>query len=170
MEAFDVKVEVVYNNEVNLDSLPEYDKIVLSPGPGLPHEAGKLMEVIKKYHQIKPILGVCLGFQAMVEFFGGQLYNQSTVKHGVAEKIQCTANSRLFSETATHFNVGLYHSWAAKKENFPPPLAITATSQNGVIMAFEHKTLPLAGVQFHPESILSQYGKKIVENFIFNFN
>lgn len=169
MESFDVRVDVVYNDVVDLESLRYYDKIVLSPGPGLPAEAGKLMDVIKQYHTVKPILGVCLGFQALVEFFGGELYNQCEVKHGVAENVRFNTNSCLFSETAEHFNVGLYHSWAAKKENFPPTLSVTATSEQGVIMAFEHKTLPLAGVQFHPESILSQYGKKIVENFIFKF-
>lgn len=168
-EALDVEVSVVFNDQVKLEELEAYDKIVLSPGPGLPREAGKLMDVIDQYACSKPILGVCLGFQALVEYFGGQLYNQECVKHGVAEMAQFDQNSKLFKDTAEHFKIGLYHSWAANPSNFPPTLKITAKSEHHVIMAFEHENLPIAGVQFHPESILSENGLKIVENFIFNF-
>ena len=169
IEGFDVTVDVVYNDQIELSRVVEYDKIVLSPGPGLPHEAGKLMELISMYHSTKPILGVCLGFQALVEFYGGSLYNQTCVKHGVAELAVFDQNSRLFANTADEFKIGLYHSWAANPENFPQDFLITSKSKNNVIMAFEHIQLPLAGVQFHPESILSEHGFKIVENFIFNF-
>lgn len=169
-EALDAEVSVVFNDQVQINELEDYDKIILSPGPGLPKEAGQLMDVIEQYALRKPIFGVCLGFQALVEFFGGELYNQECVKHGVAERAQFDPNSKLFKDTAEHFKIGLYHSWAANPINFPPILKITAKSEQDVIMAFEHKKLPIAGVQFHPESILSENGLKIVENFIFNFN
>lgn len=170
MEGFDVSVTTVYNDEVDLETVGEYDQIVLSPGPGLPHEAGKMNAVIQRYAYEKPILGVCLGFQALAEFFGGKLYNQEKVKHGIAEKGNFNQNSKLFSNTADQFKIGLYHSWAVSPDQFPDCLTITGKSENDVIMAFEHKELPIAGVQFHPESILSEHGKKIVENFIFNFH
>ncbi|MFT5821859.1 MAG: anthranilate synthase component 2 [Crocinitomix sp.] len=169
IEGFDVTVDVFYNDQIDLEKVKEYDKIVLSPGPGLPAEAGILMDVIAAYHETKPILGVCLGFQALVEYYGGSLYNQELVKHGVAEMANFDQKSRLFKNTADKFKIGLYHSWAASPSNFPSLLNITSTSENNVIMAFEHEKLPIAGVQFHPESILSEQGFKIVENFIFNF-
>ena len=169
IEGFDVPVTTVYNDQVNLEMVEEFDQIVLSPGPGLPHEAGKMNEVIAHYVTKKPILGVCLGFQALAEFFGGSLYNQKIVKHGIAELGHFDQNSKLFKNTAGKFKIGLYHSWAVSPENFPKCLSITGKSEHDVIMAFEHEELPVAGVQFHPESILSEHGKKIVENFIFNF-
>jgi anthranilate synthase/aminodeoxychorismate synthase-like glutamine amidotransferase len=169
IEGFDVSVDVVYNDKINLEQVKAYDKIVLSPGPGLPQGAGKLMELIAKYHKSKPILGVCLGFQALIEFYDGRLYNQEFVKHGVAEYAKFNQASRLFENTADEFKIGLYHSWAAQESSFPRELLITGKSENNVIMAFEHVNLPIAGVQFHPESILSEHGYKIVENFIFNF-
>ena len=162
IEGFDVTVDVFYNDKIELDQVKEYDKIVLSPGPGLPAEAGLLMDVIAEFHQTKPILGVCLGFQALVEFYGGILYNQPLVKHGVAEMAHFDQNARLFKNTADNFKIGLYHSWAANPNNFPTPLIITGKSEHDIIMAFEHETLPIAGVQFHPESILSEHGFKII--------
>ncbi len=166
IEGFDVEVDTCYNSDIPFKTLLQYDKIVLSPGPGLPHEAGELMTCIRQYHDKIPLLGVCLGFQALVCFFGGEIYNQNHVKHGV--KMQCHFNteSKLFLETNATFNVGLYHSWAAKADGFPANLNITAQSKDQVIMAFEHSHLPLYGVQFHPESILSEYGHKIIENFL----
>jgi len=169
IEGLDVQVDVVFNDQLDLNTVEDYDKIVLSPGPGLPHEAGVLNEVIATYVNKKPILGVCLGFQALVEHYGGSLFNQQEVKHGIAEIGKFDQTSKLFNATANEFKIGLYHSWAANPNDFPEDLRITGMSENGVIMAFEHKTLPIAGVQFHPESILSQYGRKIVENFIFDF-
>lgn len=170
LEGFDAEVTVVFNDQFDLNTLHHFDRIVLSPGPGLPFEAGKMMEVISRAHQTIPIFGVCLGFQAIVEFLDGSLYNQEIVKHGVAEFITIDPTSKLFKETPTRFKVGLYHSWAANYHDFPSSLKISAKSENDVIMAFEHEKLPLAGVQFHPESILSENGKKIVENFILNFH
>jgi anthranilate synthase/aminodeoxychorismate synthase-like glutamine amidotransferase len=161
---------VVFNDQLDLSDVDRYDKIVLSPGPRLPKDAGVMMELIEKYHKTKPILGVCLGFQGLVEFFGGSLYNQQAVKHGVQTRLHANNQSKLFKNTANEFQVGLYHSWAANKNDFPKTLEISGTNEEDVIMAFEHTSLPIAGVQFHPESILSEFGKKIVENFIFNFH
>jgi len=169
MEGMDVEVTVKFNDEIDLDSVVNYDKIVLSPGPGLPEDSGLLMEVINRYYLEKPILGVCLGFQALLIHFGGELFNQKEVKHGLAETAFFNQNSRLFSGTESQFKIGLYHSWAASKKKFPPSLQITGTSENDVIMAFEHEKLPIAGVQFHPESILSEHGHQIIENFLFSF-
>ncbi len=170
VEGFDVEVDVCLNNEVDLATVGQYDKVILSPGPGLPKNAGKMPQLLEDYWDKLPILGVCLGFQALVEFFGGTLYNQTAVKHGISETCTVNLNSKLFNETAPHFKIGLYHSWAAERTSFPACLLETATSEKNIIMGFEHKTKPLAGVQFHPESILSQHGHQIVENFLFNFH
>jgi len=169
LESFDADVDVIRNDEIDLTKVDAYDKIVLSPGPGLPINAGKQNELIKKFASHKPILGVCLGFQALVEFFGGSIYNQEIVKHGVAENCKFDIQSKLFSNLPSTFKVGLYHSWAANKTNFPVDLKITASLTNAVVMAFEHVSLPIAGVQFHPESILTENGKKIIENFLGRF-
>ena len=170
LEGLDCDVTVIRNDEVQVDGLNQYDKIVISPGPGLPKEAGELMNLIERYGESMPILGVCLGFQAIIEHYGGKLYNQETVKHGIFEQCNFEADSKLFKGLPANFKVGLYHSWAADADNFPAELKVTATSENDVVMAFEHKTLPLCGVQFHPESILTEHGKQIVQNFLFNFD
>ncbi len=166
LEALDVDVTVTYNDKIDFKSIGQYDKLVLSPGPGLPHEAGHLNQVISEYALSKPILGVCLGFQALILHFGGQLYNQDEVRHGVSVKCHADPQSTLFKNITPSFNVGLYHSWAANINKLPNELKITAQSEEDVIMAFEHQTLPLFGVQFHPESILTDYGKEILKNFI----
>ncbi|WP_027420217.1 anthranilate synthase component II [Crocinitomix catalasitica] len=165
--SFDVELDVVYNDQIEITQLHSYDKIIISPGPGLPKDAGRLFDVLDAVIETTPVLGVCLGFQAIIEKFGGKIYNQPVVKHGIAESIEIVSPSKLFLDTAPKFKVGLYHSWAANAFNFPKDLVITALSENDIVMAFDHKTLPISGVQFHPESILSEYGLKIVENFIF---
>lgn len=165
LEAFDCEVTVVRNNAISLDEVDQYDKIVLSPGPGLPKDAGIMPQLIKAYVDKKPVLGVCLGMQALGEYFGGKLYNQQEVKHGVPEMCFHTGTNRLFANIPTRFEAGLYHSWAVdlgQSEVLKP----TAYSENQVLMAFEHVHLPIAGVQFHPESILTQYGKEMIWNFI----
>lgn len=169
LEGFDAEVDVVFNNAIPFESIDEYDKIVLSPGPGLPQNAGQMPELIEKWFNKKPILGVCLGFQALVQFFGGEIYNQKEVKHGISEKCFFDVDSKLFDKTPNEYKVGLYHSWAAKKENFPTELDITAKSENDIIMAFEHEKFPICGVQFHPESIMTENGRQIIENFLLNF-
>lgn len=160
----------MFNDEIPFDNINDFDKIVLSPGPGLPFEAGQMPRLIKEYYAKKPILGVCLGFQALVEFFGGTIYNQNKVKHGVSETCFFKSDSKLFNGTPENYKVGLYHSWAADKKTFPVQLEVTATSENDIIMAFEHKTFPICGVQFHPESIMTENGHKIIHNFLLNFN
>lgn len=170
LEGFDANVDVFRNDEIPFGRIGEYNKVVLSPGPGLPAESGDLMKFIEQFATKKPMLGVCLGFQALAEHFGGSIYNQNEVKHGVAETCIIQKNSRLFNNLPEMFKIGLYHSWAVKKEELPEDFMISGISENDVIMAFEHKTLPVCGVQFHPESILTEHGHKIVENFICNFN
>ena len=169
LEAQGADVIVVRNDAIPFASINDFDKIVLSPGPGLPKDAGGQPKLIELAAHAKPILGVCLGFQALVEFFGGSIYNQEKVKHGVAEECSVDNSAALFEGIPSGINVGLYHSWAAKKENFPVSLNITAQSSSGVIMAFEHINLPVCGVQFHPESVLTEHGKKMIRNFLENF-
>ena len=170
LEGFDTEVDVVLNNEIPFTLMDKYDKVVLSPGPGLPKDAGQMPKFIKEFYNKKPILGVCLGFQALVEFFGGEIYNQQEVKHGVSENCFFKVNSKLFSQTPKEYRVGLYHSWAVKKDGFPNNLMVTAESESNIIMAFEHQEYPICGVQFHPESIMTENGHQIIENFLLNFN
>ena len=150
----------------------EYDKIILSPGPGVPSEAGLLLPLIKEYAATKSILGVCLGHQAIGEAFGGKLTNLSSVFHGVATPVrkvntqQSTDNSKLLNGLDDTFSVGRYHSWVVDKENFPDTLEITAEDENGFIMALQHKTYDVQGVQFHPESVLTPDGEKIMRNWL----
>lgn len=166
VEALNVDVTVVRNDQVHFNELLSYDKIIISPGPGLPRETTNLMEVLHQVIGKIPVLGVCLGMQAIGIHFGGALENQARVRHGVTEKISCDVNSKLFNGLPGEFQVGLYHSWMVKKDSLPANLKITATSTAGVVMALEDPLLEVYGVQFHPESILSEYGKELIENFI----
>ena len=159
--------DVVRNDKISLDAVDDYDFIILSPGPGLPHEAGIMIDLIKRYASTKKILGVCLGHQAIVEAFGGELFNLPKVYHGVATNIKITESSDLvFKNCPPEVVVGRYHSWAVVKENLPSELRITAVDKHGVIMALSHKTFDIKGVQFHPESIMTAYGKQMLQNFI----
>ncbi len=160
-------VTVKRNNEITLDEVDLYSHIVISPGPGLPKDAGILMEVLQRYASTKIILGICLGLQAIVEHFGGELFNQKIVKHGLQEEIDIlNSNSYLFKEIDNSIQVGLYHSWAAKKETLPQELEITAEGKTGIIMALQHKSFLISALQFHPESILTPSGKRIIKNWI----
>lgn len=157
------------NDKFELGDLATFDKILLSPGPGLPSESGLLLDVIKEYGSTKSILGVCLGLQAITEVYGGALYNLKRPVHGTATPLDILKRDEvLFKGLPDNFRVGRYHSWAADKANFPDDLEITAVDSEGVIMAIAHKTLDVKGVQFHPESILSEYGKEIVSNWLEN--
>ncbi len=159
--------DVVRNDKISLDAVDDYDFIILSPGPGLPHEAGIMIDLIKRYASTKKILGVCLGHQAIAEAFGGELFNLPKVYHGVATNIKITESSDLvFKNCPPEVVVGRYHSWAVVKENLPSELRITAVDEHGVIMALSHKTFDVKGVQFHPESIMTAYGKQMMQNFI----
>ena len=163
------KVDVFRNDEIALEEVNKYDKIILSPGPGIPSEAGLLLPLIKQYAPAKSILGVCLGHQAIGEAFGGTLTNLSTVYHGIATNIQLSiVNCQLFEGLPSNIEVGRYHSWIISNENFPNDLEVTARDDNNYIMALQHKTYDVQGVQFHPESVLTPDGEKIMRNWLKN--
>lgn len=160
------KVDVFRNDEIALEKVKAYDKIILSPGPGIPSEAGRLLPLIKEYAASKSILGVCLGHQAIGEAFGAALTNLSTVYHGVATEIELLHNEKIFKGLDKKLEVGRYHSWVVSEEGFPGELEITARDKNNYIMALQHKTYDVQGVQFHPESVLTPLGEKIVNNWL----
>ena len=178
------KVDVYRNDQIALEKVKEFDKIILSPGPGIPEEAGLLLPLIKEYASSKSILGVCLGHQAIGQAFGGKLINLSSVFHGVATPVKVvkrqTSNVKdddvsrfiahvsrdLFENLPNELEVGRYHSWVVSKENFPGELEITAEDENGMIMALQHKTYDVQGVQFHPESVLTPKGEDIMRNWL----
>lgn len=160
------EVTVLRNDSFPIEELETYDKILLSPGPGIPKEAGLLLEVIRTYAGKKPILGVCLGEQAIGEVFGGKLTNLSEVYHGIQSPIRITASDYLFEGLPEEILVGRYHSWVIDRENFPDALEITAVSQESYIMALRHKDFDVQGIQFHPESVLTPDGKKIISNWL----
>lgn len=163
------KVEVFRNDQIDLEEIEKYDKIVLSPGPGIPREAGILLEVIKKYAPTKSILGVCLGQQAIAEAFGGSLMNLTEIYHGVATYAKTLkSDSKLLRDLPEILEVGRYHSWAVNPKDFPEELEITSVDENGMIMSLQHKTYDVHAVQYHPESILTPDGRKIIENFLQN--
>ena len=160
------KVDVFRNDQISLDDVVKYDKIILSPGPGIPKEAGILLEVIKKYASTKSILGVCLGQQAIAEAFGGSLINLSEIFHGVATEATQIKDHRLFKNLPEKLQVGRYHSWAVNPEDFPEELEITSVDESGMIMSLKHKKYDVHAVQYHPESILTPKGRQILENFL----
>ncbi len=161
------KVDVFRNDQIALSDVAAYDKIILSPGPGIPEEAGLLLPLIKQYAATKSILGVCLGHQAIAEAFGGSLTNLSTVFHGVATPITINnKQSKILQSLPERIEVGRYHSWIVNKDDLPSVLEVTATDENGYIMALQHKTLDVQGVQFHPESVLTPDGEKIMQNWL----
>ncbi len=160
------EVTALRNDRFQLDQLEQFDKIILSPGPGIPSEAGLLLDVIRTYAGRKPILGVCLGHQAIGESFGARLVNLSEVHHGVATPIHRVADDYIFEGLPDEFEVGRYHSWVVSPEGLPACLEVTAVSNEGEIMALCHKELDIRGVQFHPESVLTPQGAKIIENWL----
>ncbi len=160
------EVTVVRNDQFELSAIEAYDKIILSPGPGIPSEAGLLLDVIRTYAGRKPIMGVCLGHQAIGEAFGGKLENLSDVFHGVATPCHLVADSPIFAGLPHELTVGRYHSWVVSEESFPACLEITAKSDEGQIMALRHREYDIYGIQFHPESVLTPEGKTIIKNFI----
>lgn len=168
VEQFDgVEVIVKRNDEITLAEVNDYDKIILSPGPGLPKDAGIMNKLIKTYSDKKSILGVCLGHQAIAECFGGGLINLERPSHGVSvETIITDSDERLFNHLPKQFDTGRYHSWAVESETLPSELKITAIDNSGIIMAISHKDFDVKGIQFHPESILSEYGKEIIANWL----
>lgn len=160
-------VEVHRNDKIALDEIDRFDKILLSPGPGIPSEAGILLPLIEKYAPTKSILGVCLGEQAIAEVFGGKLINLTDVHHGICSDIRVLKSDPLFDGLGSSFRAGRYHSWVVSKEDFPECLEITADDfEEGQIMALRHKTYDVKGIQFHPESVLTPEGKRIIENWL----
>lgn len=160
------EVTVLRNDKFELPVIDAFDKIILSPGPGIPKEAGILLDVIRTYAGKKPIFGVCLGHQAIGEAFGGKLINLSEVYHGIQSEIKQDGNDYIFNDLPNHITVGRYHSWVVDSDNFPNCLEITATSQEGQIMALKHKEYDIHGIQFHPESVLTPDGKSIIKNWM----
>jgi len=165
------KVDVYRNDQITLADVAGYDKIILSPGPGIPEEAGLLLPLIKEYAATKSILGVCLGHQAIAEAFGGTLTNLSIVFHGVATPIKINnhparGGTKILQGLPETIEVGRYHSWIVSDENFPEELEVTARDENGYIMGLQHKIFDVQGVQFHPESVLTPDGEKIMRNWL----
>ncbi len=169
LEDLGCQVTVKRNDQLRLEEAEPFDKILLSPGPGIPDEAGLLKDIIKTYAYTKSILGVCLGQQAIGEVFGGTLINLNQVYHGVATNITLSVSDEfLFEGLDNNFNVGRYHSWVVSEKGLPDCLEVTSYDENGQIMSLRHKELDIRGVQFHPESVLTPNGKKILENWVNN--
>ncbi len=166
VKALGAEVTVYRNDQFKLSELQQFDKIILSPGPGIPKEAGLLMDVIAEYKGKKPILGVCLGHQAIGESFGGTLTNLSDVFHGVQTDIDITVDDYVFAGLSKRIPVGRYHSWVVDAKGFPADLEITAVSEEGQVMALRHKTFDIRGIQFHPESVLTPDGKQMIKNWL----
>ncbi|MVT11836.1 anthranilate synthase component II [Chitinophaga tropicalis] len=161
------KVSVYRNDEIPLEKVNDFDKIILSPGPGIPEEAGLLLPLIKEYAPTKSIFGVCLGQQAIGEAFGASLINLKDVYHGVATPVNIISREgRLFNGLPDELEVGRYHSWVVDEKTLPEELVITAKDSNGYIMALQHRTYDVSGVQFHPESVLTPEGEKILRNWL----
>ena len=160
------EVTVLRNDKFDIADLAQYDKLILSPGPGIPSEAGLLMDVIKTYADKKPMLGVCLGHQAIGEAFGASLTNLSEVFHGVATEGKQLGNDPIFASLPQRITMGRYHSWVVSRDGLPDCLEITALSDEGQIMGLRHKNFDIHGIQFHPESVLTPDGRTIVDNFL----
>jgi anthranilate synthase component 2 len=160
------EVEVIRNDQIKIDEVELFDKIILSPGPGIPEEAGLLLPIIRQYAPTKAILGVCLGHQAIGQTFGAGLENLKQVYHGIQTPIDIVASDPLFKGLDKEFLGGRYHSWIVSRKNFPDSLEITALSKEGYIMGLRHKTYNVHGIQFHPESVLTPKGKTIIQNFL----
>lgn len=167
LQELNYEYEVVRNDKFDIDYVNQFDKILLSPGPGIPEEAGLLMEVIRKYAATKSILGICLGQQAIAEVFGGSLYNMPKPLHGISTPIEIVdTNEPLFQNFPSDSKIGRYHSWAVSPEGLPEVLKITAVDSDGVIMALTHTEYDVKGMQFHPESVLTDNGKTLIANWL----
>lgn len=162
-------MDIVRNDAITVEAVGDYDKILLSPGPGVPRDAGIMMNLLKTYSRSKSILGICLGHQGIAETFGGTLINMQEVTHGIPlETIVSDKEEVCFKNIPERFETGRYHSWMVSRENLPDELTITATDDAGRIMGLTHKTLDVRGLQFHPESIMTQHGKTIMNNWLTN--
>lgn len=167
VECFDVECTVVRNDVVELGMIADFDKVIISPGPGLPAESGKLMPFIAACIGTKPLLGICLGLQGIVEHCGGSLYRMEQVAHGVPLNCRVLDRSELlFKNVPDQFEAGMYHSWAAEKAKLPEDILVTSETDTGVVMGIRHITLDVRGLQFHPESIMTPDGKKMIQNWL----
>jgi len=166
IEHFTSKVVVYRGDKFELDSINQFDKIILSPGPGLPNEHPILKQILESYYNKKSILGICLGHQAIAEFFNAKLENLTAVKHGVTSIVKHFDNCKLFKDIPDSFKIGHYHSWVVSKINLPDELTITSVNEGGIITSLNHKKYDITSVQFHPESILSEYGLQLIKNWV----
>ena len=168
LQEFGIKPKVFENDKITIDELKKinFESIILSPGAGNPDTAGISIDVIKEFHNSKKILGICLGHQCIAQFFGAKIVKSPNPTHGKTSKIKIIKQSKLFNNLPKEFNVTRYHSLEILKTSFPQTMKITAVTQDETIMAIEHKTLPIYGVQFHPEAILTQFGHELLKNFI----
>ena len=165
-EPYISKIDVIRNDQIIIDNIINYDKIIISPGPGLPDSAGVCLELIKNYYRIKPILGICLGAQAIAKFFGAKLFNLNKVMHGKKSTITILdSNDIIYKNIPRHIDVGRYHSWAIDLTNHPE-LIITSVDHKNIVMSFKHKFYSLTGIQYHPESILTEFGQDILINWL----
>lgn len=166
LEAVGAQCDVVRNDAVDDNMVAAHDRVVISPGPGLPEQAGRTMEILERFHASHRILGVCLGHQAIGLFFGGKLKNLEQVYHGVSTPLVVHSESPLFREIPTSFEAGRYHSWVVDQATLPDELIVTATDASGEIMAMHHRILPIHSVQFHPESVMTPHGGKMLQNWL----
>ena len=164
----EVELTIVKNDELEGVSLGNFDRLIISPGPNLPFAANGLMEFLNTDFGIKPTLGICLGHQAIAQIIGGKLKQYENPKHGEKQILSVLKQGVLFKDLPPNFEVGLYHSWYVNKEGLPDGLQITAENEDGIIMAMQHKELPIHSVQFHPESFMSEYGREILHNFLYS--
>ena len=165
-QGYGENLDVIRNDQMTLDEVEKYDKILLSPGPGIPKDAGIMMDLIRRYAATKSIIGVCLGHQAIGEVFGSQLYNMDEVLHGITTDVILKEKDSFFDGIPERFSVCRYHSWAIKPNSISINLKVTAVDDKGEIMAIAHKEYNVKGVQYHPESILTEHGKKMMENWV----
>ena len=161
-----VRFDVVSIEELSLDCVEGYTHILISPGPDVPSTYPQLFAMLERFYQTKSILGVCLGHQTLCEFFGGELYNLPRVRHGLKRRLNVLLNSGLFLGLPAEFEIGLYHSWAVQTESIPETLEITAVCDDEIVMATQHKNLPIFSVQFHPESYMSEFGEQVLQNWL----
>ena len=159
-------LDVIRNGKIPVSEVSQYDKILLSPGPGIPSEAGILQDLIREYADKKPILGVCLGHQAIGEVFGSELSNLDQVYHGIATPIEITSDDYIFNNVPKKLNIGRYHSWVIHEDKVDPSIEVTAVDEEGKVMAIRHKEYDVRGVQFHPESVLTEHGEQMIKNWL----
>lgn len=166
LRELEVDLEVHRNDKITLDEVDRFDKILLSPGPGLPHEAGIMPELLKRFHDSKSILGICLGHQAIAECFGAKLRNLSTVFHGIVSDINQIGSPRIFKELPETFKACRYHSWVIDESSMPSDMLVTSRDADGTIMSVEHQQHDVQGIQFHPESVMTEYGREMLQNWL----